>query len=587
MAMLNGCASSLGSLSLLHPLDVFINVSYGALWQKHVAWGTFQSRENPPLQVNLVCETNTIVCFSLLWAAAKPEGDELRHYITSRYSTNMVLLSLLLATEIQVFFNSSHEHVQMRTILSTTPIAWDQLQFWIGLIILLDVCVTLMGLIATFTLWGMISAISDSNSHCLLRSSLGQYVTSLPPRFSLASIYLFLLWILLFIIDLVVAPLAIILVALACTMFFAIVLPLSAFGRLIMDTGAMSRRPVLSPDLEKDLLPSGLQASLLIRATHRQRRNACVTTQYRRRQAAATARSPTLAERPSFQNRPGHFSHSDDDDELPSVRDSIAIQGWLNPESAGNRKGSKMAFQNQKSHRRLLSGDTTSSEAILFPHASILNATISRRELRELIETSVTKSSSSQPIENTPLSRHRTASEHSNGAVGDNTASQGGNANRNISRPNALTRHHRRVSSSARGLLSEWVVESDVRDQYGARPPADLPSEIDIGGHMEEHDIEENSWSPWRKSPNFLPFLQSPKDDEEDVAAYETKGPPSQPTLAGTGKAKREGTNSSSLTQPLLPRPVDLDDGSRDDSSTLFGEDIPQPNALDKRNEKR
>jgi hypothetical protein len=120
--------------------------------------------------------------------AAKPDGNELRHYITSRYSTNMVLLSLLLATEIHVFFNSSNELVQMRSILGTFPIAWDSLQFWIGLTILLDVYVTLMGLIATFTLWGMISAISDSNSHCLLRSSLGQYVTSLPPRLALASI---------------------------------------------------------------------------------------------------------------------------------------------------------------------------------------------------------------------------------------------------------------------------------------------------------------------------------------------------------------------------------------------------------------
>lgn len=578
MGMLNGCMSSLGSLSLLHPLDLVINVSYGALWQKHVAWGKIRDE---------LLFTPAFLTRPLLphIPAAKPDGEELRHYITSRYSTNMVLLSLLLATEIHVFFNSSHELVQMRTILGTTPIAWNSLEFWTGLTILLDVCVTLMGLIATFTLWGMISAISDTNSHCLLRSSLGQYVTSLPPRFALASIYLFLLWILLFIIDLVVEPLAILLVALACIMFFSIVLPLSAFGRLIMHTGAMSQRPVLSADLEKDLLPSGLQASLLIRATHRQRRDVCVTTQYRRQAVVnRNLSAPRGATRENNTVSRSVPAGSDDvrlssTDELGSSLDPIDVQGWLNPNSASDENESEPASQKRKSHRRLKSGDTISSEALLLPRASVLNATISRSELRELIESSLT-TISRHPKADIQISRQSSSAGLQNNIATVDNSSNGpslppSHASGTIARPNAITKHHRRVSSAARGLLSEWVVESDVRDLYGARPPADLPEEIDIYEQTAQQAIDDNSWSPWRRTSTFMSFLHSPKDDE-----VETNTPPPRPTTISRAAARlqEEGKNTS-LTQPLLPSGIAADD----DESLLFGEEILQQSTAEKK----
>lgn len=66
-------------------------------------------------------------------------------------------------------------------------------------------------------------------------------------------------------------------------MFFHVIIPLSAFGRLIIHTGAMGRRPVLDVELEKELLPSGLHNSLLIRATDRKRKyNSSATDQYRK-----------------------------------------------------------------------------------------------------------------------------------------------------------------------------------------------------------------------------------------------------------------------------------------------------------------
>ena len=236
-------------LGLLSPSEYFVTVDNSVLWQRHVAW-------------------------------AKPKGDVLRTYVTQRFSSNMVFLSLMLASEINVFFNSSHETADMRAILGTQ--AYSSLKFWIGIIIALDALVTIIGLLTTFTLWGMISAISDENTHALLRSSIGQYVIGLPPRFIVASLYLFLLWLTLFFVELIKGPLQIAVVFIICFLFFQVVVPLSAFGRLIMHTGGMARRRVLNETFEKELLPSGLHASLLIKATHTLRRNTTAIDQYKK-----------------------------------------------------------------------------------------------------------------------------------------------------------------------------------------------------------------------------------------------------------------------------------------------------------------
>ena len=273
----------LSLLQLLHPLEFFVTVDHSVLWQRHIAW-------------------------------SKPKGEELRQYVTQRYASNMVFLSCMLAAEINVFFNSSRELTDMRSLLSNpndhfwhdtdgSSDAYDattttdttksqltdlmlfqkQLRYCIGWIMLVNVGVTVIALVTTFTLWGMVSSISDSNTHALLRSSIGQYVTSLPSRFTVGSLYLFLLWILGFIVNLVHGwiPCGILVILVSC-MFFQVVIPLSAFGRLIIHTGAMAKRPVLDEELEQELLPSGLHASLLIRATDRRRKYSCATDQYRK-----------------------------------------------------------------------------------------------------------------------------------------------------------------------------------------------------------------------------------------------------------------------------------------------------------------
>ena len=101
----------------------------------------------------------------------------------------------------------------------------------------------------------MVSSIGDKNAHCLLRSSIGQLVTSLPANYVVLSLYLFLIWLLLFILELTTGPMQHILLLVVVGLFFQTVVSLSAFGRLIIHTGAMGSRPVLDPALEKALLP--------------------------------------------------------------------------------------------------------------------------------------------------------------------------------------------------------------------------------------------------------------------------------------------------------------------------------------------
>jgi hypothetical protein len=73
--MLNRCVSCLGSLSLLHPLDVIINVSYGALWQKHVAWGTIQTKNQTEQDLLFTFHPN--LPHSLLPCVLQPNQTEM------------------------------------------------------------------------------------------------------------------------------------------------------------------------------------------------------------------------------------------------------------------------------------------------------------------------------------------------------------------------------------------------------------------------------------------------------------------------------------------------------------------------------
>ena len=226
----------------------------------------------------------------LTWAME--DGGDLRNHMTQRYASNMVFLSLLLGTELSVLFNPDPVTSSIRLALSQENV--DRVEFWIGLVILVSIVLTLLSLISTFTAWGMVSSISDCNAHCVLRSSIGQYVAELPGRLIVLSIYSFLVWVVLSLFLLL--PLGVtsaVLVVGTVVLFFHVVVVFSAFGRIIMHTGAMGSQRIFTEDFEERLLPRTLHTNLLRKAQAELANHTSITRQYRRKSMPIHREFPT------------------------------------------------------------------------------------------------------------------------------------------------------------------------------------------------------------------------------------------------------------------------------------------------------
>ena len=236
---------------LIKTREWFITVNNFPIWRRHLAW-------------------------------AMENGADLRNYMTSRYASSMVFLSLLLAAELNILFDSAAITTDIRQAMKNQ--AHFKLQFWIGLMILVSILLTLLSLITTYTAWGIVSAISDENAHCILRSSIGQYVGELPHRFIVASIYAFLFWIVLIIFLLLpVGFWSMLLVLLVTGLFVHVMMAFSSFGRLILHTTAMSPNRIFEEGYEKSLTPQPLQEQLYIRAKAEIGNDTSITRQYRRK----------------------------------------------------------------------------------------------------------------------------------------------------------------------------------------------------------------------------------------------------------------------------------------------------------------
>lgn len=221
-------------LGLLKLREFVVTVDHFSIWRRHLAW-------------------------------AVPNGKDLREHMTQRYASSMVFMSLLLSTELQVLFNSAGVTTQMRHALLTED--YLSTGFWAGFAVIMSAFLTLLGLISTFTAWIMVSSVSDANAHCIFRSSIGQYVAELPGRFIVGSIYSFLLWLVLFLFLLL--PFGVwstLLLLIVLVLFVHTITAFSAFGRVIMHSGAMGSQPIFEPTYEQQLNPYGLQKHLFVKA---------------------------------------------------------------------------------------------------------------------------------------------------------------------------------------------------------------------------------------------------------------------------------------------------------------------------------
>jgi hypothetical protein len=199
----------------------------------------------------------------IAWAI--DDGKELRMYLTQRYATSMVFLSLLLSADLNVLFNSAGVTNAMRNSLQEEQ--YTTISFWAGLFIIVSAILSLLSLLSTFTAWTMVSAVSAENIHSIFRSSIGQYVAELPGRFIIGATYSFLVWICLFFFLLLPAGFwSASLLILALGLFVHTIAAFSAFGRVIMHTGAMSPNKIFEKGYEMNLLPHSLHRLLVIKA---------------------------------------------------------------------------------------------------------------------------------------------------------------------------------------------------------------------------------------------------------------------------------------------------------------------------------
>jgi hypothetical protein len=256
-------------LNLVKLREYVITVDHFPIWRRHLAW-------------------------------AIDNGKDLRDYITQRYAASMVFMSLLLSTELGVLFNSAGVTTAMRQSLRLQ--AHHTVSFWAGIAIIISAIFTLLSLISTFTAWTMVSAISDINAHCILRSSIGQYAAELPGRFIVGSIYSFLIWFCLFLFLLLPAGFySYLLLIIVICLFIHTITAFSAFGRVIMHTGAMGSTPIFDKEYESSLQPHSLHANLLTKAKANLGNKTSIIRQYR-------TKSTPIARLYSEDEMSGHLS---------------------------------------------------------------------------------------------------------------------------------------------------------------------------------------------------------------------------------------------------------------------------------------
>lgn len=146
---------------------------------------------------------------------------------------------------------------------------------------MLGLVTSVSSLITILHAWSLNSAISSNNAHSVYRSSLWLYVSSLPIRLALLSIYWFVVSLILLFFataDWVVAtPFAVVF----CLLVFYITSLYSAAGRVLMYAGAVGDDPIMEGDAVYELSASELTSKLLEKAVATKEADIPVRERYR------------------------------------------------------------------------------------------------------------------------------------------------------------------------------------------------------------------------------------------------------------------------------------------------------------------
>lgn len=220
---------------------------------------------------------------------SKRDGNELRGLLVQRFASSTVFLSLLLSTEIGVFFSPSDPADNVRVALKNIDYG---LEFYTGVALCLSIMFSIAALTSNWTAWSIFSVVSAENIHAVMRSSIGIYGTTMPARLIIIAIYLFYLWVCLF--WFVIMPLhwAIILTIVGLFLVIHIFSTYSAIGQVIMSTRAMGHHRVLDDRVVDNMEPYELHQTLLHRNYLAKSKNIPVMQLYRNTDLEAGDDSP-------------------------------------------------------------------------------------------------------------------------------------------------------------------------------------------------------------------------------------------------------------------------------------------------------
>ena len=206
-------------------------------------------------------------------------GDHLRNAVTSRFASNMVFMSLLLGTEIGVLFSPSQPADVFRAALKNE--SYSDANFWAAIMLCISIGFTLSTLVANFTAWAIIGAVSPQNSHAILRSSIGLDAAQLPARLVILSIYCFLVWVILFIYILVPHIWGIVIASFPVVLIAYIVIMYSSFGRLVIYSRAMQQKEIFKDEEDDNMSSKRLFEELLKLAEKEKHKKAPLPLYYR------------------------------------------------------------------------------------------------------------------------------------------------------------------------------------------------------------------------------------------------------------------------------------------------------------------
>ena len=247
-SQMNVCQRLFRLVRLPNFSEYFMSVDHHQIWRRHLAWS-----------------------FS--------DGECLRNAVVSRFASNMVFMSLLLGTEIGVLFSPSQPADIFRAALKNAK--YGDVNFWAAIVLCISIGLTLSTLVANFTSWAIISAVSPQNAHSVLRSSIGLTAAQLPARLVILSIYSFVGWIMLFLYILAPPIWGFILALFPVALIAYIVIIYSSFGRLVIYSRAMQQKQIFNGCEDNEMSPCRLFEELLKMAEEEKEKKAPLPLYYR------------------------------------------------------------------------------------------------------------------------------------------------------------------------------------------------------------------------------------------------------------------------------------------------------------------